>query len=233
VLTAPGEVLTSNVQVTEPKLHYLELPGQFTGGTIIIKKNPCIELRYFFSKSSDVSITQRDGIGGFFEIRFQNDEHDYLKTKAKMDQNLMTPGASIDITSDLSNLRGRFGSETMNYLYFFCPFLKVEAEDFELEIQIDLNKNPVELKSKEELEEAALAVNQGKEIPKKQEVPSLDSRIKEIVNEIKGDGSASGVKERMEGAVDRYYEVSLREINIDVYGEQGSDVQKVGIHVYG
>lgn len=232
VLTSPGDSLSSTIQISEPKLHYLEIPAQFTGGTITITKNPCIEMRYFLSKSRNVLVSQRNGIGGFFEIRFQNDEHDYLKTKAKMDQVMLSPGNTFDITSDLSSLKGRFGSETNNYLYFFCPFLKVEAEDYEFEIEVNLNKNPVELRSKQELDEVVLAINQGKEPPKEQKVQSLDERIKEIVSEIKGDGNAKGINERMVNSPEKYYEVSLREITINVHGEQTSDVKKVSFYYY-
>ena len=214
MLSSPGDILTETVKVPEPKLHFLEIPAQFTGGTITFKKNPCIELRMFLSKSNAVMISQRSGIGGFFEIRFRNEQHDYWKTKAKMDQSTMTAGANVDITESLTHLKSRFGAETMNYLYFFCPFLKVGAEDFELELQVDLNKNPVELKDKEELDAQVMAINEGKEVPKKKEILPLQSRIEEIIMAVKGDGSAGGIKERLD-------------INISVHGEQTSDVKKV------
>jgi hypothetical protein len=227
MLSAPGDSLSETVTIPGLKLHSLEISQTFTGGTITIKKNNCLELRYFLSKTNDVVLSQRDGIGGFFEIRFQNEQHDYWKTKAKLDQSTVADGSIVDITKDLSHLRGRFGVETKNYLYLFCPFIKVGAEDADFELQIDLNKNPVELEDKSVLENEVFAINQGKEVSEEQSVKSPQDKIKDIINEVKGDGVSLGVKERMENAVSKYYEVSLHEIDVSLGGENDNDVKKV------
>lgn len=226
MLTSPTETLVQTVEMGQLKLHALDLPAQFTGGTITIQKNDCIELRYFLSKSNDVLINLRDGIGGFYELTFQNNQHDYWKSKAKMDQNLLAQGAVVDLTEQLSHLRGRFGDNSRNYLYFFCPFIKVGVDEPGVTVDINLNKNPVELRPKEELNDEVWNMNHDLDPPKKPGVRSLNDVMQNIIQEIKGDGTSSGVKTRLEESDSNYFEVSLKEIDL-IFQEDESDVKRV------
>ena len=227
LLNSPSDLLTETVSVPQLKLHYLEIPGQFTGGTVTFQKNPCLELRYFFSKSNNVVISKRDGIGGFYEIRFQDEKHDYLKNKAKMDQTSFGVGATIDITKELTDFKGRFDETSTNYMYFFCPFVQVGAEETDFEVLMNLNKNPVEVRPKEEIDREVDAINKGEEVVKAPNLESLEEKIRNILSEIKGDGATANVKKRMEEAPQNYFEISSREINVSVHGEQSTDVKIV------
>ena len=227
IITSSEELLSKNINISQLKLHSIKIPADFTGGIVKIIKNNCLELRYFLSKSDDVMLTLRDGIGGFYEIGFKNEEHDYWKSKAKLDQSLVSNGSEVDITESLTHLRGRFGDQTDNNLYFFCPFVKVGAENTEFEIEINLNKNPVELDEKENLDNEVFGINSGAEEAPSNEVATMEDRVKDIIKEIKGDGSTEGIKTRMEEAPENYYEVSLREIDVFFDDRKSTDVKKV------
>lgn len=218
------------VTVSQLKLHSFELPEDFTGGTVLFKKTNCLELRYFFSKTNDVMLSLREGIGGFYEIRFQNEKHDYWKSKATLDQKTVSLGSELDFTKSLTHFQGRFGKETKNYLYFFCPFIKVGVEETEFEIEIKMNKNPTELKEKSVLDQEVFDINSGKEVSSENKSTTLESKIEDILKEIKGDGTRDGIKTRMEESPQNYFEISFREINVSLDGEQSSDVKKVKIN---
>lgn len=224
MLVSPSETLSEAVEVPQLKLHSLEIPAKFTGGSVVITKNQCLELRYFFSKSGDVQLNWREGIGGFYELHFQNERHDYWKPKAKMDQGGLAPGALVDLAAALSHIRGRFGADTNTFLYFFCPFVKVGVEDTRFALQINLNSNPVELKAKAVLDDEAWAANHGQaRSPGKH---SFADRARDIVAAVKGDGASAGVKARMEESAAKYFEVANQQITLG-FEEKAADVKRV------
>lgn len=230
ILSSPGDNLSSTITVSDHKLHYLDIPSSFTGGEVLIKLNNCLELRYFFSKTNDVLLNHRDGIGGFFELMFMNDQHDYSKEKAKQTHSILSNGATLNITEDLTDLRSRFPGQTNNYLYFFCPFIKEGVDSADFEIQIILNKNPVELKDAEQLEQELIAENTGETSTNNNTLVAnrtLEQRIMDIIREVKGDGQAAGVRTRMEESPDKYFEVIERNGSVDLWTKGGSDVKKV------
>jgi hypothetical protein len=229
ILSSPGENLSQTENIPELKLHYFDLPATFTGGEILIQKNNCLELRYFFSKQNNVVLNWRDGIGGFYELMFLNNEHDYTKSKSKQDQSKFVEGATLNITQDLIDIQSRFGNTTNNYLYFFCPFVKVGSDSAEFEVQVILNKNPTELKDKDELEDKIVRENEGDttSAPPNQGNQTPEQKIIDIIKQVKGDGQVEGVKKRMQESPSKYYEVIQRDVSVDVWAKESSDVKTV------
>jgi hypothetical protein len=139
----------------------------------------------------------------------------------------------LNITEDLINLQSRFGNTTNNYLYFFCPFIKVGAESAEFEVQVILNKNPTELKDKDDLENNIVKENEGESTE-----PSVNTgnqtpgqRMIDIIKQVKGDGVISGVRTRMEESPSKYYEVIQRDASVQLWDKESSDVKTV-IQIY-
>lgn len=229
ILSSPGDNLSQTVTVPNLKLHYLDIPAAFTGGEILIKANNCLELRYFLSKSSSVLLNHREGIGGFFELMFLNDQHNYSRASAQQNQVGFSVGASLNITEDLTNLKSRFGAVTNNYLYFFCPFLKEGSENSTFEVQVILNKNPVELKDGAQLEDAIIKENTGGDSSSNSLVANrtIEQRVQDIIREVKGDGQAAGVRQRMEESPQKYFEVIQRNASVELWSKNGADVKKV------
>lgn len=234
ILSSPGDNLSQNESIPELKLHYFDFPASFTGGEVIIQKNNCLELRYFFSKQNNVVLNWRDGIGGFYELMFLNNEHDYTKNKSKQDQSKLVEGSTLNITQDLIDLQSRFGNNTNNYLYFFCPFIKVGAESAQFEVQLILNKNPTELKNREELEEQIIRENEGGDtnITPISGNQTPEQKVIDIIKQVKGDGQIEGVKKRMEESPGKYYEVIQRDVLINVWQKDSADVKTVNIYIW-
>lgn len=228
MLNSAGDQLSQEESVPALKLHYFGLPAGFTGGELQILANPCLELRVFFSKSSDVVLNWRDGIGGFFELLFLSGQHDYARSSAGQDQASFAPGASVNLTPALSDMRSRFGGQTTTFLYVFCPFLKADAASAEFRARLVLNKNPVELKDPALLEAAIVSDNEGSAGDSAPVKATFQSRIENIVAQVRGEGSPALVRKRMEEAPAKYYEVVRRDASVDLWGADSADVKKVG-----
>lgn len=229
ILSSPNDQLSHIETIPEIKLHHFALPGGFTGGKISILKNPCLELRYFFSKTNDVVLNWRDGIGGFFEIMFLNGQHNYTRNNAKQDQSRFTPGASFEITSELTDMRSLFGDQTTTYLYMFCPFLKADATSAEFELQVILDKQQVPLKDKNKLEmEMENINNNSSQISASNPVRvSLSQKVVNIIEQVKGDGNVDGVRKRMENSPQTYSEVIQRDVFVDLWHKNAAKVKTV------
>ena len=195
-------------------------------------------MRYFMSKTSDVKINWREAIGGFYELMFLNDQNDYWKTKAKQNQSQFYNAATIPLTQDLTHLKSRFGDNTNNFIYFFCPFINPDAQSAEFEIQFILNKNPIELKNKDILDNEVYLYNTGQATPDSQngsstqnpfnsDVKSMSQKAVDIIKEVKGDENVEGVRKRMEEAPEKYFEVIQRDVKADLWNKKSADVKNV------
>ena len=186
------------------------------------------------SKTNDIGLSLRDGIGGFYELMFYNDKHDYWKSKAKQNQSLFSKGASIKLTEGLTHLKTRFGDQTNNFIYFFCPFINTNAQSAEFEIQFILNKNPVTLEDKSTLDQEVFNNNSGQitsgTSSGSNDISTILTRARDIITEVKGDGNISGIKKRMEESPGKYYEVLERNIKVDLWDQTSkTDVKKVEV----
>lgn len=230
ILSSPSDQLSHTETIPELKLHYFAIPSGFTGGRVSLLKNPCSELRYFFSKTSDVVLNWRDGIGGFYELMFLNGQHNYTRQSAQQDQSGFAPGASFDITAELTDMRSLYGDQTTTYMYLFCPFIAADASSAEFELQVILDKQPVALKDKDKLELDQANDNLGPEspLPAAPVRVSLSQRVVDIIKQVKGEGNPDLVRKRMEESPSTYFEVIQRDLSVDLWSEDAADVKRVG-----
>ena len=202
--------------VDKLKLHYTLLPKSYTGGAVKIIKNNCLELRMFFSKTNDISLLRRDAIGGFFDLTFLNEQHDYTDSKAFQDQTKFSVGSNIDFTQDLFNIRKLHGDTSIDYLVFFCPFLDPANQDLSFAFETTLVKTSSQIGTTPSVEQYKLV--------------SRINRITEIFEEVKGyDGVVSNVLTRIKESSQNYYEISERKVNSGFDLEDQPDVKQFTI----
>lgn len=214
--SSPGDLIQDTISLTELKLHSLEIPIGITGGTFSIKKSNCLELKYFLSKSKDIGVNWRDGIGGFYEIKFMNEKNNYSEETLKKS----TPEIDfpIDISNDLNFFRAKFGESTRNYLYFFCPFSNEDAVTQAFEYEVNLNKNPVVLPDKCELDPTSCTTGK-----------TSSQTLDEILTKVKGDKVIGGVQTRLNSSSSDYFEVTQKTVFTGFLNEENPKVQKVSV----
>lgn len=180
----------------------------------------CLELRYFFSKTKDLIINWHESFGGMYSLGFMEGAHNYNAAKAEMSQKSLLNGDTIDITPELSQFRADAGAADTNYLYFFCPYADPDIKNLAFEYEIKLNKNVVTLP-------AASGGESGETAMVPQALNEYE-RIQQIIGELKKDGNASSIQDKVVDANIKYSEVMKLEIKTD-FGEKDSpEIIKVG-----
>ena len=219
IVNSSDSVVEETKTVEKLKLHVVDLPAAFTGGSVEVTKLNCKELKMFMSKTNDIEINWRDGIGGFMDLQFLNHQNTYFNSSYDKSLNANIP---FDFTEDLTYLKSNFGASSRNYIYFYCPFINENNEDLSFEYKLNLNQNPVDLSNSN--------TSSNPDSPDSNvQYTTLSGKMEDIIKNVKGDGNVEKVKERMQTASNDYYEISQIIIETNLHKKETPKVQKISL----
>lgn len=219
------------------KLHNFKVSKEVTGGNITFVENNSKITRYFLSKTNDVVLNNRDAIGGFYELQFQNGDHDFDANTNNADESDMATGKTVDLTQKINDFKTQFGADKDYYLYFFCPFIKEDAPSTDFKVKFDLNKDvlaegAVTPYTKQELDDKMYEANTGKKVLRKSDDKSPDTtkqRWDKILAEVKSSGSVSQTQSNMSASPKNYSPIIERKLQLKVGTDNAPNVESVRI----
>ena len=157
VLNFSDGVASSENIVPNLKLKGFRIAQGTTGGTIQILENNTEVLRYFLSATQDVQLNHRPAIGGFFDLQFLNNKHNFTVKTNEMSEDDLATGKTIDLTQEITDFKTLHGVSQDFYIYFFSPFVKVGSTNTNFKVKFDLNNNELSddivKKTKEQLQD--------------------------------------------------------------------------------
>ena len=191
--------------------------------------------RYFISQTNDVSLNKREVIGGFYELGFKNGNHDFSAETHNLSESDMATGKVVDLTQRINDFKTQFGDDKDFYIYFFCPFAKLDSESSDFKVKFDLNgealaDGAIETKTKQELEDEMHKLNTGEEILRKSASASphtTKERWDDILAEVRASGSVSTTESKMSTSPSNYYSVIERELKLKVGEDDAPNVETV------
>ena len=234
-MTFSNGAATAESTESEFRLIAYEIANGTTGGTVEIQENNCQVLRYFLSATNDVELNHRPAIGGFYDLQFQNNRHNFTIKTNSMSENDLEAGKTIDLTQDITDFKTLHDVNQKFYVYFFCPFLKVGSQTGQFKVKWGLNNNElnesqVNIKTKERLQNELVQINSGKEVTATSTPdtpPTLKEKWDAILAEVKSGNTSANRLSRMTESPDKYYSVIRRTINLKVGTSDAPNVEKV------
>jgi hypothetical protein len=231
-LTFTDGVASSEMTVPNLKLKGYRIAQGTTGGTIEFMENNTQVLRYFLSATQDVQLNHRPAIGGFYDLQFQNNQHNFTVKTNSMEEDSMAVGKKVDLTQDITDFKTLHGITQDFYIYFFSPFVKVDSNNTNFKVKFDLNNNEINdnviaVKTKEQLEDELQQINSGQEVTTttvRTTPPTLKEKWDEILAEVKG---TSSTPPAIVGSAEKYYSVIRRTLNLKVGKDDAPNVEKV------
>lgn len=236
-LTFTNNSVSQSLELANIKLHNFKINKAVTGGTVQFEKNDCLVTRYFLSTTNDVFLNWHEDIGGFFDLRFLNNQHSFTATTNNMAASVTNTGQTVDLTQSITDFKTLFDVKNDYYIYFFCPFIKTEASDTKFKVKFELNATAVDstkiqVKTKEQLQIEMRLTNSGKQvdansITQKTEPFTMKEKFDDILKQVKGDGATSGMATRMKEAPANYYSVVQRNLALKVGKTDAPNIEKV------